>query len=640
MNTDTILSSASSRPIETPRSFARDQYNRFVSLAESTGNDSLLESIRSDYRKFELGIFRLVVMGEIKKGKSSFINGLLGDPSFLPTASDIATSTVFKIVYGARKSIKVFFKDDIDTGQKKDPIEITPETLADYGTEAGNPSNGKGVDFIAMQIPHPLLKQGLVIVDTPGVGGLYRAHRDITFRYAPNADAIVFVLDSVESVMSRDEVLFLKDLMRTASSKVFFVQTKIDATDEETWRSWRSRNQSILADEIGIPLEKQVYFPVSSKTKLIADRRHSGKYLEKSGYLAVFHYLNTILIPAKDKIIAADLSRSILRSSLEVKRSLVQSESVFKQNTAGELKTIQEAIFSKKWDLSKWAETSYRSNVQVFSESLNDLKRKSVAEMRDALDPQGPLVSELLDRYAKDDSVSAKDIVDKAPEIQNQLISEISVKITGLHEKFNARYVKMLAGTLESMALTAPESLGGVEVSSGIEEIHLVSSELGIHFSKLESVKKPLYDGMAGSMIATIGVSLISAVFPPAAVIAGIAPWLGAIVGGAVGANDQAIRQKTEAINRLKSLIGSTCLSIQRKAIEQLEEIIISMERKSKRVFDDGVKQMQDTINREIKELETASKNTREQNDAKVSDVRNKIKVIEDNIAELTTFLR
>lgn len=354
----------------------------------------------------------------------------------------------------------------------------------------------------------------------------------------------------------------------------------------------------------------------------------------------MFHYLNTILIPAKDKIIAADLSRSILRSSLEVKRSLVQSESVFKQNTAGELKTIQEAIFSKKRDLSKWAETSYRSNVQVFSENLNDLKRKSVAEMRDALDPQGPLVSELLDRYAKDDSVSAKDIVDKAPEIQNQLISEISVKITGLHEKFNARFVKMLAGTLESMALTAPESLGGVEVSSGIEEIHLVSSELGIHFSKLESVKKPLYDGMAGSMIATIGVSLISAVFPPAAVIAGIAPWLGAIVGGAVGANDQAIRQKTEAINRLKSLIGSTCLSIQRKAIEQLEEIIISMERKSKRVFDDGVKQMQDTINREIKELETASKNTREQNDAKVSDVRNKIKVIEDNIAELTTFLR
>ena len=87
-------------------------------------------------------------------------------------------------------------------------------------------------------------------------------------------------------------------------------------------------------------------------------------------------------------------------------------------------------------------------------------------------------------------------------------------------------------------------------------------------------------------------------------------------------------------------MIGSTCLSIQHKAIEQLEEIIISMERKSKRVFDEGVKQMQDTINREIKELETASKNTREQNDAKVSDVRNKIKVIEDNIAELTTFLR
>ena len=39
-------------------------------------------------------------------------------------------------------------------------------------------------------------------MDTPGVGGLFKAHRDITFRYAPNADAVFFVVDSVESLLS------------------------------------------------------------------------------------------------------------------------------------------------------------------------------------------------------------------------------------------------------------------------------------------------------------------------------------------------------------------------------------------------------------------------------------------------------
>ena len=40
-----------------------------------------------------------------------------------------------------------------------------------------------------MELPAPLLKDGLVLVDTPGVGGLYKAHRDVTWVYAPNADA-------------------------------------------------------------------------------------------------------------------------------------------------------------------------------------------------------------------------------------------------------------------------------------------------------------------------------------------------------------------------------------------------------------------------------------------------------------------
>ena len=48
------------------------------------------------------GIFRIVVMGEIKKGKSSFINALLGVKNLVPVNSDIATSTIYKICYGSK----------------------------------------------------------------------------------------------------------------------------------------------------------------------------------------------------------------------------------------------------------------------------------------------------------------------------------------------------------------------------------------------------------------------------------------------------------------------------------------------------------------------------------------------------------
>ena len=121
-----------------------------------------------------LGIFKLVVMGEIKKGKSSFINGVCGIPELVPVHSDVATSTVFKIHHGTERKYTVYFQRDGEAKELK-KLEIPPEQVKDYGSEDGNPNNIKGVDFIAVEAPSPVLSDGLVILDTPGVGGLLRS---------------------------------------------------------------------------------------------------------------------------------------------------------------------------------------------------------------------------------------------------------------------------------------------------------------------------------------------------------------------------------------------------------------------------------------------------------------------------------
>ena len=108
-----------------------------------------------------LGLFRLVVMGEIKKGKSSFINGLCGIPNLVPVHSDVATSTVFKLHYGSERRYTVYFQQN-EGEQKRQKIEITAEQVNDYGTESGNPDNAKGVDFIAAEAPSPALRDGLL----------------------------------------------------------------------------------------------------------------------------------------------------------------------------------------------------------------------------------------------------------------------------------------------------------------------------------------------------------------------------------------------------------------------------------------------------------------------------------------------
>src|SRR5205823_457385 len=103
-----------------------------------------------------LGLFRLVVMGEIKKGKSSFINGLCGLPDLVPVHSDVATSTVFKLRYGTERRYTVYFQQREGEPQRR-KTEITADQVNDYGTERGNPDNSKGVDFIAVEAPSPAL---------------------------------------------------------------------------------------------------------------------------------------------------------------------------------------------------------------------------------------------------------------------------------------------------------------------------------------------------------------------------------------------------------------------------------------------------------------------------------------------------
>src|SRR6056297_2159248 len=104
-----------------------------LSLAKELIEPRQADEILADLRRLNRGIFRLVVMGEIEKGKSSFINALLGEPELLPTSSDIATSTVFKLIYGPERKYKVFFLPDADSGAVFPAKEISRDELVQYG---------------------------------------------------------------------------------------------------------------------------------------------------------------------------------------------------------------------------------------------------------------------------------------------------------------------------------------------------------------------------------------------------------------------------------------------------------------------------------------------------------------------------
>ena len=197
------------------------QMERLSALEQQITGNPLDQEFLKYTKIISAGIFRVIVMGEIKKGKSSFINALTGTENLVPVHSDVATSTVYKIHYGPEVKYTVYF--ETETGQEKRVIQ--PNEVDDYGTEAGNPDNEKRVAYIRVESPAPILKNGLVIVDTPGVGGLFKKHREITWRHAPDADAVFFITESNGAPIGEEEVKFLRDL-RQITPNITFVQTK------------------------------------------------------------------------------------------------------------------------------------------------------------------------------------------------------------------------------------------------------------------------------------------------------------------------------------------------------------------------------------------------------------------------------
>lgn len=185
-----------------------------------------------------------MVCGEVTKGKSSFINAIIGE-NILPVDTKVATSQAFRIVNDVTQTFYLVFTD----GTKQ---EVEREELESYGSQAKIDKNGepitfgKIVDYMEVHTPIPFLPQSVVLVDTPGLGAIYANHATVTKRHLAKASAVIFILDPANPITNA-EISFLNDITNITSN-VLIVMTKQDDYDEEYVSTQISRNLEILSE--------------------------------------------------------------------------------------------------------------------------------------------------------------------------------------------------------------------------------------------------------------------------------------------------------------------------------------------------------------------------------------------------------
>jgi GTP-binding protein EngB required for normal cell division len=150
---------------------------------------AILERLASP--RFEIALF-----GQVSCGKSSLLNHIIGQ-ELLPIGVNPVTTVPTRVVYAAAPEITVWF---VDRQVKK----FVPADLPEFVTEERNPGNAKGVVRIVAGVPAYRLRDGVVFVDTPGLGSLAASGAAETKAYLPQCDLGVVLINSSATLGPED----------------------------------------------------------------------------------------------------------------------------------------------------------------------------------------------------------------------------------------------------------------------------------------------------------------------------------------------------------------------------------------------------------------------------------------------------
>jgi GTP-binding protein EngB required for normal cell division len=238
-------------------------YREVADIADQIGMKTLATEVRTRrLPKLESERFHLVVLGEFNHGKSTFVNALLG-ASVLPTGITPTTAAINHVQWSPSPSAAAIL---IDGGR----IDLLAEDLREWVTVAGEHSSK--VAHVEVGFPAELLRDGVVLVDTPGVNDLNEQRADVTYGYVPRADAVIFLLDAGQALKDSEREFLSSHVLEGTRDRLIFVLGKIDLLTEGERGAVVDYVKKGLAKLVPDP----VVFPVSARRYLEGGRDGSG----------------------------------------------------------------------------------------------------------------------------------------------------------------------------------------------------------------------------------------------------------------------------------------------------------------------------------------------------------------------------
>ena len=300
-----------------------------LSLSEKEKFFSQMQQILKD------DSFRIQVVGTVKNGKSSFTNALIGE-DILPVNDIPCTAVVSEVKYGKEKKAIVHFCSPLPTGLLNEIPEVTKRYIEKYNYGKG--TDGKDVQIPPLEVPYDslykyvaipeqsmdilfdkekleaykakigkespynvvelffpasILRNGVELVDSPGLHEFLPQKDKVTFDYLEKADAAIYLLDATHPVTEEDMKVIELTLLKRGFKDLLMVANRIDRVQKrELMRIY------IQAKVQEYTTNKEV-FAVSAQEACDAMKQNDPDLFQQSGIPQFKEFLINYLIQKK-----------------------------------------------------------------------------------------------------------------------------------------------------------------------------------------------------------------------------------------------------------------------------------------------------------------------------------------------------
>ena len=464
----------------------RGHLQRALWLAEKCADDEATQILRARLTNLQAAAL-IVIVGEVKAGKSSFINALIRE-DVCEVAPGPCTAGIRELVYGGERKV-------LRLGESRERVSLPKEVLRE-----------------------------VTMVDTPGTNSIIQNHETITEEYIPQSDLVVFVFSAANPhTKSAWELLTL--IRKEWHRKMVFVLQQADRASDEELVINREHVTQYARDR---QVENPTVFTLS------ANREMCG--MDNSGFFEFRSYLQNAIACGEVWRMKVEGSYQTLRSvmtrllaHLRREKEAIDEERAFYQDLVRKVEANAAAAYSLKLDIVERLSGTYDSLAKQSEDEfarglrLGKLFKRAIPFLRDKdtrtwlQDLKGGFERSARTQIRQEAAGVSKALFDRMRAMMNELAQSIAGRQERLRENAllphgaaHSAMLEQLRDKLEFIRVDDEILRGKVSETKDVRTLALAGSGLALLGVVIAALSPILWLDVTGGIFLATGILLVA----------------------------------------------------------------------------------------------------------------------------------